>query len=478
MCSRQIEFLLIVILLDYSVASGAHIIDYIGGRTSGTIEWWMVDTSTASDPINMFFEDGYLSGNRIHISYLTDGWISYYDGTWHPLQTYVRNYWNHFSLEFDTIAGNFDLKIDGITMVTDGSFEGTVGAIDYVHFTTGGGYSSIHYYLDALSYDWDPNYNIGDNANPNEVLSLRNDGWDTTTSPGTQVSIFDDGIRHGKILGLVDNSASRSPLITNEFEAGQVNGTVEFWAKTSVVGKRSHFKLYNQGGSQSVEIQFDGNTFRYYNGSTLMTDQSITQFNWYHIVIVFDCETDTYDLYLDGNLIAAGINFRYSATTLNSFGAHTRGNQNGYTTYIDAVSYSWEGEYIPTGIAGVIGNITLNTNGGVEPILYYSLKATESAPVFLKLFNFNTGIWETIDYGIFSDFDQNTYALSSPFIDSATNDVICRIVSYSGTSIYSLRLDELRIEATRATTPEASIATISKSITNSFIKRNIEAISA
>ncbi|KKM65296.1 hypothetical protein LCGC14_1492700, partial [marine sediment metagenome] len=462
---------------DLRVTSGTDLRDYLGNRTTGTVEFW-IRPESSDQPINIWLNDG--DGTYVDSVYLYLGgdgniyrWDSTYGSTF--VQSFPGGKWYHFREEFNTTAGTFNLWIDGVQKVTDGLIgSGNVDAINYLWIDTGSPGDPAwlgRYMIDAIGYDWDPNYNVGDNANPTDLSALENDGWTFEKSPYTSAYIVDDGIRHNKVLKLEDDSLTQKIGVTNDFESGQINGTIEFWAKASNVGRESFYKITNQAGADSIVIRFEGSTFRYYNGSTLIIDQKISANTWYHIVIVFNCVTDTFDLYLNGILVESDINFRYTATTLDSFYVCTKTNKNNYDVFLDAISYSWEGEYIPTGIAGVISNITLNTNGQLNPVLYYSLKTTQSTPVFVKIYNFNTGLWETIDYGIFSNFDENKFPISSAYLDSTTNDVKCRIVSYSGTSIYSLYLEQFKIKATRTSNPVGSTASITKLITNSFINR-------
>jgi len=53
-------------------------------------------------------------------------------------------------------------------------FNAQVSNIDTFHHETRWKYSGYNYYTDALSYSWDPNYNIGNNLNQGLLLSYTN----------------------------------------------------------------------------------------------------------------------------------------------------------------------------------------------------------------------------------------------------------------------------------------------------------------
>ncbi|MHA1819939.1 MAG: hypothetical protein ACTSU2_04285, partial [Promethearchaeota archaeon] len=72
--------------------------------------------------------------------------------------------WYHISVYFDLDLLKYNVSIDGTLVANNFNISADPGAAHAVQF--GGGYSETGiFYVDAIGYDWDSNYNVGDNLN-------------------------------------------------------------------------------------------------------------------------------------------------------------------------------------------------------------------------------------------------------------------------------------------------------------------------
>ena len=97
----------------------------------------------------------------------------------------------------------------------------------------------------------------------------------------------------------------------------------------------------------SIWIQhFSNGELKSYTGSSWDTITTLEFNKWYHIRFDFDCNSDTFDVYIDGILTGIDMNFKELATHVDTFQVITTTTGTG-KIYIDAVGYSWDSDYIP-----------------------------------------------------------------------------------------------------------------------------------
>lgn len=134
-------------------------------RKTGTIEWWG-GQSTNSISSYYVIHDG--SGNiGVEIYFLDTGYIAYYDGSYHNIQTYSADTWYHFRVEFDADSSYWHLWINKIKKSGSGyNYRDNPGNFDNfgAQFFNPGG--TIDQYTDAVDFSWESGYYTNRNYDP------------------------------------------------------------------------------------------------------------------------------------------------------------------------------------------------------------------------------------------------------------------------------------------------------------------------
>ncbi|MFX1375269.1 MAG: hypothetical protein ACFFA0_05610 [Promethearchaeota archaeon] len=182
--------------------------------SKGTVEFWM-----RSDNISKvcgFYLSGGINFSTI-ISVVT--WldtIRYWNGTEYVNITNIQNdEWIHVRLDFECTSGNYSgldqyswcIYINGIRYGNFPFIE-EVLVINRIVWLTDWyfGFSNYYYYIDAIGFSWDNNYNIGDNINEGLLLSFDKNfehSWISCSLDGgaanmvlgdTSIPLPDDGV--------------------------------------------------------------------------------------------------------------------------------------------------------------------------------------------------------------------------------------------------------------------------------------------
>ena len=170
------------------------------GQVSGTVEFWMRSTDVTQ---NFFF---YIMtapagvGARVNVGMLDDYFIWNDGSTVHNLIPIVDNTWYHIRVDFECGSGAYEgLSADNFYVHINGQrfgqfpFRNPGDIMEHVEVWVWE--PSVTCYLDAISYSWDTDYNIGDNLNESLLLSFEN----TTTLDWKGYSF--DGQVNRTILG-------------------------------------------------------------------------------------------------------------------------------------------------------------------------------------------------------------------------------------------------------------------------------------
>ncbi|MHA1932842.1 MAG: Loki-CTERM sorting domain-containing protein [Promethearchaeota archaeon] len=178
-------------------------------RTSGVIEYWHRASSTEYSSFRI------LNDSIFAFQVATSGgnW-QYHNGTWQTFKVASINQWYHVKLDINCTTSSYDIYIDGVLEVDDAEFFTNIPDFNHIEiFTRGWGISDYYFYIDAVSYSWDPNYNIGDNSEEGLLLSFENssaldwmayslDGNTNKTIIGnTTISMPDDGSHDIQVFG-------------------------------------------------------------------------------------------------------------------------------------------------------------------------------------------------------------------------------------------------------------------------------------
>ncbi len=119
-------------------------------QSNGTIEFWCYFTGDNGDNRIIF-------NNDTTIYHKEDGKFYWYNGTDNEITSGSLNTWYHFKISWNN--NDVDVYING-TKCLDTFWSNGATSLVNISFSSYGGYS---FYVDAIGYSWDANYNIGDN---------------------------------------------------------------------------------------------------------------------------------------------------------------------------------------------------------------------------------------------------------------------------------------------------------------------------
>ena len=103
--------------------------------------------------------------------------------------------WFHLRIDFNLMTNKFDIYLDGVKEVDQEDFFYEINSLQNIGFSETFYNGGSNWYLDALSFSWDPNYIVGENLNEGLLLSFEN----STTPDWISYSL--DGQANNTILG-------------------------------------------------------------------------------------------------------------------------------------------------------------------------------------------------------------------------------------------------------------------------------------
>ncbi|MFX1392318.1 MAG: LamG-like jellyroll fold domain-containing protein [Promethearchaeota archaeon] len=206
---------------------------------------------------------------------------------------------------------------------------------DTIEFNKGYKIGDNFYYENYMGETFE-NYDIASN-----LTSLS--GFTLTPATGCSININGTYDAHKKNIELFDNNIISWTAIGKVFTT-QTTGTVEFWVKTTDSLKATHYYLGNSGNI-GIHLLIQMGKLKYHNGDSTLELADISNDEWYHIRIDFDCNggvNSFFSLYLDGINKGTNLNFRYDKSNVTYFMVCTSWDHSDYYTYLDSLSFSWE----------------------------------------------------------------------------------------------------------------------------------------
>ncbi|KKL69350.1 hypothetical protein LCGC14_2115830, partial [marine sediment metagenome] len=270
----------------------------------GSIEWWSKSGQMATKFHMRFFSAGIELFNVFYGNY---GEIKWTDSLgMHVAKPYAPNVWYHSRIDFDSYTDTFDFYLDGM-LYGGGGYSymnpDDGNGVDKGKWTTNGFFGD--YYVDAIGYSWDPNYNIGDNIIPIYVPS-------NTVSSGYGPNLYVS--TESSVLELSDNNYYDFINIRDPF-SDMTTGVVEFLWATNDKSKFSVVNL-NQDNSTMVSLMIRYGEFQYFEGIWKSTGINVSDNQFYTHKILIDCVTDNFIWYIDEFAVASG-SFKSNADYIN-----------------------------------------------------------------------------------------------------------------------------------------------------------------
>ncbi|MEA3248449.1 MAG: hypothetical protein U9Q73_01960 [Nanoarchaeota archaeon] len=237
-------------------------------KQSGTIEFWLRGTNTASWH-NYFFEDS-LGNNAFQIKVSLDHIYIRSGGAWHSVQAITDNVWYHIRIDFErTSNGYMSLSQNEFRIFIDDVEHGNYALennndVSQIHITTNTVQNIMDYYVDALAFSWDPYYEIGDNkylaSKDNITLTSELNNFTKSLIPSNSSFVMTNGTQvDNGTLGMLDDDYSTFNV--SEVE-GLYNATYSFTGETGETGTDIDFidsETSYDGGSEVI-AELDGHS--------------------------------------------------------------------------------------------------------------------------------------------------------------------------------------------------------------------------
>jgi len=169
-------------LKDQSVVSQVrirHNFDYT--EVDSTIEFWLASNTTSSGyrGLYVYFYDQDLVWTMCLV--ISDTVLRYYNGTSdYTIHTITANEFFHVKLVLDDTADTYDVYVNDVLKETDINYISASTSNAYqIYFCTRSTNTGYKMHVDAVSYSGDPDYTIGENLYPDNIIMM-NGSYDYT----------------------------------------------------------------------------------------------------------------------------------------------------------------------------------------------------------------------------------------------------------------------------------------------------------
>lgn len=173
------------------------------------------------------------------------------------------------------------------------------------------------------------------------------DTWGSNYTEGVIIASLDG---HRKVLDLETTAGNTSCYSDIDFTI-QASGTIEFYFRLSHATNDFLYWFFYEDVTEAIVIKKDQGQSKlvYHNGvgyQDLWTGLSAD--TWYHVRLTFDCATDTFDFYGDGDLkVGAGLSFKNGVDGIDNWKIANIDTDTNYThAYYDALGFSWDTDYM------------------------------------------------------------------------------------------------------------------------------------
>lgn len=164
-------------------------------------------------------------------------------------------------------------------------------------------------------------------------------GWAVTTESGTGLAVYADQVTGNKSVRLTDSGTSGSSIMVKRFLPQRGMMELEWrFKEEGASGKWPSFALLS-GTTRAIQLlTADGSVLRYRDGAGIdHTIQSVSPDKWYTVKVIANIYKNTYDVYVDGTLMATALPFRSAAQVIDGVDFRTGYGPTG-TLQIDDVT--------------------------------------------------------------------------------------------------------------------------------------------
>ncbi|TFG24469.1 MAG: oligosaccharide repeat unit polymerase [Promethearchaeota archaeon] len=210
----------------------------------------------------------------------------------------------------------------------------------------------VYHYKDITIYRRAPNIKINGiyKATYNFIYdTVELNEWNLYEKGG-DVKVILEHNGHKKVVQLFDNNENKLVKMTNSFNI-QESGTIELYFESTEIEEELSIRLQSNFYIGPY-ICIKSSEFLYYNGTQFVTICDAQKDTFYHLRIDFECGNKTYEglnqdeFFIYINDIKYGpFNFSEDINTVDKFVIATSKEFKNGSVYLDAVGYSWDGNY-------------------------------------------------------------------------------------------------------------------------------------
>ncbi len=275
------------------------------------------------------------AGNTaVNIKTMNNGSLTYRNsaGNWVYIQTYSANTWYTIRVIASPATDTCSIYIDDVLVKKDVDFNTAVSSISDVRFVSGANFVGDMYIDDPRvitgGYIMDKDFNAETSGSAPAGWTVDGDVKINNTPSSTNKSI--------KLNDTVATAVTASRAIGTQ--TGIVTAEYAFMVPTAVDWAGIH--LEDSAAVGGVILKTKGGQITYKNSSgTWINLKPYTANTWYSIKVVADVATNTFDVYIDGEKLAADVQFTAAVDHISAV-KFTTGTSQTTPLFIDNVMIS------------------------------------------------------------------------------------------------------------------------------------------
>lgn len=179
-----------------------------------------------------------------------------------------------------------------------------------------------------------------------DIVGEHPQGWEISDERGGSINVIAESNGHKKVLEL-DDIGIDALGIRYTIDGVQTSGIYEYWFKGNDTTDTFYMLLYGTDSTCIyIIIASDKIQYRYLGSFYDANNGGVSDDLWYHVKIVFDCIVDTYDFYLNNNLLNTNVPFHTTGNNINNIRFFTHDTTKNYKYQIDALDINYTKGYI------------------------------------------------------------------------------------------------------------------------------------
>ncbi|NQX60116.1 polysaccharide lyase family 8 super-sandwich domain-containing protein [Paenibacillus qinlingensis] len=235
----------------------------------------------------------------------------------HYIQPVSAATWTKVRLTIDIPHNKYDVYVDGKLAAVGATFASPVTTISGIRIETDELQKDAILYADDITV-----YRFGEQTLVYSTFNTGSGSWQIAESTTAPVQVVEDPNPNNKSILLNDNDNKFSASIKQSFAEQTGTFVAEWDLKEKNSGKTPFYEL-RQGEKTVVRLLTSG-TLRYlYKDGKVDTLGSVPTGTWHHIRLEVDVANQKVNVYLNGVLQKAGLNFYESSTSIDNIRIYT-----------------------------------------------------------------------------------------------------------------------------------------------------------